>query len=230
MKVVFGIPTLTRPFQQTLAAIEASVPLLDAAGLDHHMVSKVGCPYISAARSVMLRQALDAQAEVIVFIDHDVSWDPDDLVTLIQTPGDVVCGTYRYKRDDENYMGAPFIGETGRPLVRSDDGCVKMHSAPAGFLKITRQCVQKFIRAYPGLVYGDPCAPSVDMFNHGAHGGQWWGEDYAFCRNWREAGGEIWCVPDLNIAHHTKEKSYPGNYHRYLIARGKESNVQPLRA
>lgn len=30
----------------------------------------------------MLRKALDAQADVIVFIDHDVSWAPGDLLKL----------------------------------------------------------------------------------------------------------------------------------------------------
>ena len=83
MKVVLCIPTLTRPYAQTLASIEASVPYLDAAGWDHAMVSEIGCPYISGARATMLRKALDAQADVIVFIDHDLSWRPADLLKLI---------------------------------------------------------------------------------------------------------------------------------------------------
>ncbi len=60
-KVVLCVPTLTRPMPQTLASIEASIPLLDAAGWDHAMVSEIGCPYISGARATMLRKALDAQ-------------------------------------------------------------------------------------------------------------------------------------------------------------------------
>lgn len=219
MKVAFGIPTISKPFQECLNALESSVPLLNAAGLDHYLVAKIGCPYISSARATMLRQALDAKADVIVFIDHDMSWAPGDLVRLIQTPGDVVCGTYRYKRDPVEFMGYPMLGDTGHPLGR-EDGCVLMHSAPAGFLKITRECVQRFMRAYPELVFGDPCWPSVDLFNHGAHKGVWWGEDYAFCRNWRDAGGEVWCIPDLQLTHHTKDQAYPGNYHEYLLGLG----------
>jgi GT2 family glycosyltransferase len=44
----------------------------------------------------------------------------------------------------------------------------------------------------------------------------WYGEDYAFCRNWRDAGGELIIVPDLDITHHTTEKAYEGNFHTYL--------------
>ena len=64
------------------------------------MVHEVGSPYISAARATMLRKALDAKADVIVFIDHDLSWRPGDLLKLIETTGDVVGGTYRFKQDE----------------------------------------------------------------------------------------------------------------------------------
>ena len=76
-KVVFCIPTLKRPFQQTLDSLKASVPLLG--NYDHGMVNEIGCPYISAARATMLRKAMDAKADIIIFIDHDVSWHPSDL-------------------------------------------------------------------------------------------------------------------------------------------------------
>jgi glycosyltransferase involved in cell wall biosynthesis len=218
VKVSFAIPTLTKPYQQTLDSLAASVPLLDAAGIEHCMVSEVGSPYISCARATMLRKALDAKCDAVVFIDHDLSWRPSDLLKLIQTEGDVVAGTYRFKQDKVEFMGAPLVGPRGHPLCRDTDGAVQAHSAPAGFLKVTRAAVGRFMQAYPGLVYGDPFNPSVDLFNHGAHRGLWWGEDYAFCRNWRDCGGEVWIVPDLELTHHTKEAAYPGNYHEYLLS------------
>ena len=106
----------------------------------------------------MLRKALDAKADVIVFIDHDVSWDAKDLLTLIQTEGDVVAGTYRFKKYNL----------------------------------------------------------SVDLFNHGAHKGTWYGEDYAFSRNWIDCGGEIWTIPFLNINHHSADEVFEGNLHTFL--------------
>lgn len=179
------------------------------------MVSEVGCPYISAARATMLRKALDAKADVIVFIDHDVSWKPSDLLTLIETEGDVVVGTYRFKREVEEYMGTVMANNDGTPIVRPD-GTILTHSAPAGFMKITKNAVNKFMTAYPEMVFGDKFHPSVDLFNHGAHKGVWYGEDYAFCRNWRDAGGEIYLIPDLDITHHSGEADYPGNFHNFL--------------
>jgi hypothetical protein len=214
-KVAVCIPTITKPYQQCLDSLAASAPLIAAAGWQMADIYEVGNPYISVARAEMLRKALDVGATAIVFIDHDLSWEPGDLLRLIETDGDVVAGTYRFKREPEEYMGAAQPNIHARPQVRAD-GCIKMHSIPAGFLKLTRNAVNKFMLAYPELCYGDRFALSVDLFNHGAHEGTWYGEDYAFARRWREKCGDIWCIPDLNITHHRPDEAYPGNYHRYL--------------
>lgn len=217
MKVVFCIPTLTRPYQVTLDSLAASLPLIEQAGWDHAMVSEIGNPYIGGARAAMLRKALDAGADVIVFIDHDLSWEPSAMLKLIETKGDVVAGTYRFKTPDElRYMGTVDDNADGTPKVRAD-GCIKAMRVPAGFLKITKEAVSRFMQAYPHLVYGPAYHPSVDLFNHGAHKGAWWGEDYAFSRNWIDAGGEIWLVPNINLNHHTTQDVFPGNFHEYLL-------------
>lgn len=225
-KVVFCVPTLTKPYQQTLDSLAASVPLIQAAGWEDAMVSEVGCPYISAARSTMLRKALDAKADIVVFIDHDLSWRPEDLLKLIETEGDVVAGTYRFKRDPEEYMGQLLAGDDGTPIVRAD-GCLEAFCIPAGFLKITKEGVGDFMRGYPGLVYGPAYSPSVDLFNHGAHNGTWYGEDYAFSRNWRALGKKIWVIPDLQLDHHNKEQPYPGNLHKFLLGQPGGSECAP---
>jgi len=216
-KVVFCIPTLTRPYQATLDSLKASIPLIQAAGWEEGMVSEVGCPYISAARSTMLRKALDAKADVIVFIDHDVSWKPEDLLKLIETEGDVVSGLYRFKKDEEVYMGVIDDGEEFRPKVRSSDGAIKATRIPAGFMKVTKEAVNKFMTDYPELCYGQKYNLHIDLFNHGAIEGAWWGEDYAFSKRWMDKGGEIWVVPDLDLNHHSTEKEYKGNFHKFLL-------------
>ena len=228
-KVIFCVPTLTRPSQKTLDSLKASIPLVIEAGWEEGMVSEIGCPYISAARATMLRKALDVKADVIVFIDHDVSWFPTDLLKLIETEGDVVAGLYRFKYSDKTeYMGVLDDGKDGRPQVR-DDGSIKATRVPAGFLKVTRNAVNRFMAAYPHLVYGEASNPSVDLFNHGAYKGAWWGEDYAFSRNWTDIGGEIWVGPNVNVGHHSATEDFPGNYHEFLLRQpGGSKSASPI--
>lgn len=217
MKVVLASPTITRPFDQFLKAVEASAPLLDAAGIEHQMVFEVGCPYISHARATMLRKALDAKADVVVFLDHDMAWSPPDLLKLIETEGDVVAGLYRFKKADVEYMGVLATHDDGTPIVRESDGALRAEKVPAGFLKVTKEAVDRFMGAYPELIYGHRYNPSIDLFNHGAVGGVWYGEDYAFSRRWRDCGGEIWVAPDLNLDHHNAAGVFRGNFHQFML-------------
>jgi glycosyltransferase involved in cell wall biosynthesis len=219
-KVIFCTPSLAGPTAPYIKALEDSLPLIEAAGWTHGYAEIIACPYISSARATMLRAALDAKADVIVFLDYDVSWEPQDLLTLIETEGDVVAGTYRCKTEDgptaEFYMGAWETDEDFRPVVRSD-GAISAKLVPAGFLKITPEAVNTFMAAYPELCYGPMYNSSVDLFNHGAFERVWWGEDYAFCRRWKDKCGPIWLVPNLSIDHHAKDKVYPGNLHKFLL-------------
>lgn len=219
MKLVICTPTITRPYDAYLEALEAEIPHLDAAGIEHFAVNQVGSVYISHARSVMLRKAMNVLPDVVVFIDHDMSWKPGELTRLVQFKDDVVCGTYRFKQDVEEYMGTWHTTEDGRPVTR-EDGCIKANWVPAGFLKITSWVVHKLMGDHPELVYGPRYNPSLDLFNHGAHNGVWYGEDYAFSRRWNATGGDIWIVPDLEITHHGPDgKAYPGNFHEWLLRR-----------
>lgn len=223
-KVIFCVPTYTRPYKVCLEALEKSIPLIRKAGWDDSMVSEIGCPYVSVARSKMLRKALDVKADVIVFIDHDLTWEPADLLKLIETEGDVVSGTYRFKREPEEYMGSLFVNNDGTPIVRAD-GCIKAQAIPAGFLKITKDGVNRFMKEWPGLCFGDRYAPCIDLFNHGAHDWTWYGEDYAFSRRWNEKCGPIWIIPDLSLTHWSGETPYPGNFHEFLLRQPGGSNA-----
>jgi hypothetical protein len=217
-KVIFCTPSLSGPTAPYIKSLEDSIPLIVEAGWEEGYVQEISNPYISGARAIMARKAVDAKADVLVFIDYDLSWDPKDLLTLIETEGEVVAGTYMFKNPEkEEYMGRWITEDDGNPVVRKSDGAIATYLAPAGFLKVTTKALGIFMRAYPELVYGDPLFPAVDLFNHGARNNVWWGEDFAFCDRWVKAGQELWTVPNLNINHHTKDTAFMGNFHEFLL-------------
>jgi hypothetical protein len=229
------MPIVNRPYKQAVEALKAAVPAVEAAGWEHSMVQTIDVPYISAARASMLRAALDEKADAIVFLDYDVAYRPQDMVKLLETEGDVVAGTYRAKIDDEQYMGAlEYEPVTFAPKVRDrfpdgrpGDGAIASKLVPAGFLKITKEAVHDFMASYPQHCYGPLYHASVDIFNHGVHDRVWYGEDYSFSVNWKQRGGQIWTVPDMDIDHHGKDgKVYKGNLHQFLLAQPGGSNFK----
>jgi hypothetical protein len=236
-KVVFCMP-INRgqaPHPRTIESLEATIPLLIERGWEEGYTETRGNPYISGARAELTRKALDAKPSHIFYLDifyldYDLSWKPEDLLKVLEAEGDVVAGTYRVKTDDPDevlYMGAIFSDANHLPVVRQSDGALAAKVVPAGFLRLTVNAVDTFMRAYPKLCFGPQFALSVDLFNHGAHEGIWWGEDYAFSRNYRDAGGDIWIVPDLDLDHHShweEGRVYKGNFHEYLLAQPGGSN------
>ena len=228
-KVVFCVATLWRPVDAMLDALEASIPRLESAGWKHALVSEIACPYISAARSKLLRKAIDADATDIFFIDDDLSWEPDAPLKLLQTQCDVVAATYRYRMDEEAYMGTLYTQAGHLPIARPTDGALVAEWVPAGFLRVTLTAVRKLMRRFPRLVYGLPERPHFDMFHHGAHRGLWYGEDYAFSRRAHAAGLAVVIVPDVWITHHDRRtgKEYRGNYHEFLLRQPGGSKADP---
>jgi hypothetical protein len=237
MKVALCIPTRKEPFPQMIEAVDRSIASVKAAGYVVGATTEIGSAYISWAAAHLVAKALIWEADIIVLIEDDMSFAPEALLRLIETPGDVVAGNYRYKDDTGDFMGFPLVlGDKGgafdRPELPPDtpmtikirkDGCIVAKSAPAGFLKLTRHCVERFRVAYPELICDDTRQKAVftDLFNHGAHKGVWYGQDFAFCRRWRECGGTVWIQPDLDISQWIKRDEgtfveYPGNYKRWL--------------
>lgn len=210
MRVVLCTPTVKRPHPAYLEALEATAHAFP----DLDCVFEIGCPYISAARTRMLGKAMERGFDYVVFVDHDVSWRPEDFRKLLSYELDVVGGTYRFKHEKEEYMGAFIVDENNK--VHAVNGLIRAERLPAGFLKVSRRAIDLFAERYPELICARDKPPSVDIFNHGAHDGQWWGEDYAFCRRYREIG-DVWLIPDLNLDHHAENKAYPGNFHQFLL-------------
>lgn len=218
MKVVFCTPTRDKPHAAYVAALESSIPALEAVGIKHSVSLEVGCPYISSAMATCARKALDTMPDVLMFLDDDVSWTPESLVKILTCKEDVVGGTYRFKKPDPvEYMGCLLTNEEGFPLVR-EDGLILPKWMPSGFLKVTANAVDKFMKAYPHLNCGPSYHPTPDLFNHGAHEGIWYGQDYAFCRNYAAKCGPIFLMPDLDITHNGIDGMvYPGNFHQFLL-------------
>lgn len=224
MKIVTCTPTRERPSAPFRRSLKAFAKAAAEAGHDCQSVYEIGSPYISNARAIMLRKALDAKADAIVFLDDDVSFRPKDLMAVVEAEGEVIAGTYRFKTDEEEYMGVPLESTSGRVIGRESDSAVRATRVPGGFLRITPHAVDLFMREYPGLVFGPRWSPTPDIFNHGAIDRVWHGEDYAFSRRYCESCGPIYILPDLDLVHHAVQKDgttipYPGNYRRYLEKR-----------
>jgi hypothetical protein len=169
---------------------------------------------IPLARNIMVQDFLDSGAHTLLFIDADLSWEPQAALRLVQNPHDVVSGAYPCK-DDANprWAGMWMAGRLGRNMEAS--------GLPGGFLKVSRRAIKQIIEKHPELKCKYQNREMHAIFDTAIVDGEYLGEDYAFTHRWRQCGGKAFIDPDITFSHYG-HKAWTGNLREFLLAQVKE--------
>lgn len=208
MLVAVGIPVMDgKPCFQTVDSLLAEQLLGYGKGIHFYPIWEIGCSLIGVARNKIVKRFLDSKCDCLVFVDSDISWKGGDLAKLAQRPEDIVGGTYRAKQDDIRFH------MLGMPEKEGD--LYKVDGLPGGFLKVSRHALETM----PAEPYIDDAGREMkNWFPTGIIGGRYYGEDYGFCRIWRDAGGEIFLDPSINLRHHDGLRSFEGDLQAFIEA------------
>lgn len=206
MLVAIGIPSIDgKPYANTVDSLLAEQFIGYGQGVHFLILWQIGCSLIGVARNKIAKRFLDSKADCLVFVDSDISWKGGDLARLAKHPFDVIGATYRAKRADEYWH------VRGKPERAGD--LYKVDGLPGGFFKVTRDALNQVDAAPYADENGEPMR---DWFPVGMHNGQMFGEDYGFCRLYREAGGEIHLDPSIELRHHDGLTAYSGSPAKWL--------------
>lgn len=186
-----------------------------------------GIPYLTVARNKCVREFLASDADDLVFIDSDVTWEPAGFLRLLTWDKDFVAGVYPYKRLPESYPVKYAFDDQHALKQCPQTNLIECDYVPSGFLRLRRAVFDRMIAA----LGGEDALRIVEYDHHGAElgrylclfetpkrGERYLGEDVDFCRLWRDkAGGQVWCDPELRFWH-TGPRSYEGHLADYLRA------------
>jgi hypothetical protein len=167
-----------------------------------------------------------AEATHLLFIDADIGFEPANVFRLLDAGKDVIAAVCPLKKidwekvrkavkDGVSDLQAAAIGYVVRFLPTADssvevnDGFAQVAYGGTGFLMIRRAAMQRLVDAHPELRakmrdMGDDLAPEAVMVFDTMiepETGQYLSEDYAFCRRWRDLGGEIWADFEARLTH-----------------------------
>jgi hypothetical protein len=138
---------------------------------------------------------MDSGATHLLFIDADIGWTPDDADALLDAGVDVVGGCYCKKQVD--------CGPTWRLLPGQGDlRIAKGWMLPAGFMLISRACIDQMLEAYGAQPYSSGGVRYPGLWTGPiATTGNYDGEDLSFCHRWRALGGDCWVHRDVVLQH-----------------------------
>lgn len=198
-------------------------------GVKMHCQTVGGDALITRARNTLAAIFLDhPQATHLMFIDADIGFDPIQVARMLAFDKPVVGGAYPLKHIDWDNIKAR-VQDGSTPLEAAslryvvglsgnleetpeENGFVSADYAGTGFLLIKRHVFEQLALLHPDLAYESALVGS----NRAPTGGQHYAffdcmidpatrtylpEDYAFCKRWTDAGGEIWVDMRSKLTH-----------------------------
>lgn len=215
MKIHVAIPAYDRKIGcETARSLLNEQGAASLAGVELRVSFVPGSSLITQARNQAARDFIDSDADRMVFVDADVAWEPGALIRIASHPVDFCGGAYRYKDQLEGYP----VGWLDKPDLWADPatGLLEVAMLPGGFLSLSREVFTRLSKAHPDRAYSFH-GHTFFAFFHCPPGD---GEDGAFCRDWRDAGGQIWLDPTLTLTHVDGGRQYTGCIGRWLKSRG----------
>lgn len=190
--VVYRDPAASYTF-----SMAASRMALAAAGWASAYYLLSGNCHVDDARNAVCRDFLTSDCTDLVFLDADVSWKPDDLVTLLNFDADFVGGVYPYRRDNDVDM-MPVRCLAG---AVPENGLVEVDGLPTGFLRLKRHVIERMAAFAPKLRDTPTNPPMPVLFERDFLGEGRRSGDIRFAMRWREMGGKVHAALDLVLGH-----------------------------
>jgi hypothetical protein len=185
----------------TMRSLMADTIELVKRGDTFTLVDDIGNALIADSRGVIATKFWESDADCLVFVDSDVTWQAGALLKLVDAPVDLCAGVYPNRKDPISYP----LHYLDKPELWADPetGLLEVKSVATGFLKLSRACIGKMIEAYPDKHYytAERDKQFYPLFDHVFEDGYKWGEDYSFCIRWRKIGGQVWIDPEITMGH-----------------------------
>ncbi len=211
--------------QHYMQSVISLIQYAGQAGFDA-MLALLGHDFlITRSRNTLVTQFLQSPATHMLFIDADISFDPQQVYDMLSFDQDVVAGIYPLKvinwdntalrrlAGGETFQTAPllYVGTLcdGAELERVGRFATGVYCG-GGFLMIKRQAIEQMVTAYPEARY-----KNVHAFSN-AKGDEYYAlfeclidpetktyisEDFGFCQKWRNLGGKIWLDTESRLTH-----------------------------
>jgi hypothetical protein len=184
-----------------MAALD-TVRLLESQGFEVDLQIPSQSSLVVHSRNAILQRFIETDFDYLLMVDSDLSWDPEAVIRLIHANKEFSGGVYP-DRMGRGFLFRPSVGENNQIKICEETMLIKMEYIPAGFILLKRSAIQRMQYQFPELYYesADKTDKGFCLFNTEVIDGQFWGEDYVFCRRAKESGIDIWVDPHIPFNH-----------------------------
>lgn len=172
-------------------------------GLDWTIETMTNESLISRARNTLVAKFLNTpQSTHLMFVDADIGWEPWHLLVLLNADKDVIGGLYPMKTMPVKWVVNGFDG------AKEDGVLQEVSKTGTGFMLIKRHVFEKLVH-HPAVrsFHNDIGLPKEldphmkTYFDTAVRENRYYSEDWTFCENWRDLGGEVWVDKRVLLKH-----------------------------
>lgn len=183
-----------------------------------------GNAMIGDCRGLIVAKFLESEDGTdLIFVDSDVAWEAGALLKLVDQPVDFAAAIYPQRKDPINFC-VQWIQERAELWADPQTGLLEVAGVPAGCMRMSRLMLQRMVESYPETAFY--CAEAKDdtvwdlfgAYREPSDPRIKYGEDYSFCRRWRDIGGQVWVDPEIKMGH-VGFKTFTGSLGAYLRTR-----------
>lgn len=204
----------------TMRSIIADMLALADRGDKVTIFDESGNAMIADCRGLIVAKFLESDATDLVFVDSDVTWEAGALLKLVDYPVEFVAGIYPQRKDPINYC-VQWIANRSELWADPETGLLEVMGVPAGFMRCSRAMLEKMVAHYSDTAFHCDVAPNQTahaLFDPVRIGRVKFGEDYSFCKRWRDIGGQVWVDPQIRMGH-VGYKTFVGSLGDWLKGR-----------
>lgn len=160
---------------------------------------------LCASRNRLTQMFWESNATHMLCIDSDLGWPAQAVLAMLNAKKEFIAGVYP-SRKEKGFIFRPIYEDANTQKLITEKHLIKMEGVPAGFMLISREAIGKMRQHFPQLYYSpkdqrDNTESTYAFFNTELIDGEFWGEDYVFCKRALEAGIEIWVDPLIQFDH-----------------------------
>jgi hypothetical protein len=163
-----------------------------------------GCSVVSRVRNIIANEFLESQAEHLLMIDSDMTFNADDVFRMLawnQTKP-IVAGVGVARKKEKVYFSSLDQDEDNN-IIMDRMGLVKVKRVGTGFIMIQRNVFETMRDAHPEWKYMDQNTGKMlqSFFDFKSTPDGYVGEDYVFCDRAHEHGFTAWVDPTIKLGH-----------------------------
>jgi len=175
-------------------------------GLDWTVETMTNESLISRARNTLTAKFLHTKESThLMFIDADIGWEPWHLLVMLDAQKDVIGGLYPMKSLPIKWC---VNGIPNAPEPAPEDNHIEVTKTGTGFMLIKRDVFEKLdghpaTKPFKNDIGLDPALDPYmkTYFDTAVREGRYYSEDWTFCENWRDIGGQVWVDKRVLLRH-----------------------------